>query len=183
MGTFSRLAFALACVFAVGCGGASANSPESSTTAAGTNVGSSVTDFTLRDVDGKTVHLSDYNGKGVLMVFWATWCVPCHAQLPLLDKIYNQYKDSGFVVLAVSMDGPESVASVAPDIRRLALSYPVLLDEETKVTSIYNPKRTAPLSLLINQKGQITQVRQGFNAGDEKLIEADVKALFASATP
>jgi peroxiredoxin len=168
------------------CGTTSTTGTGTNTTAdnaTGAGVGSSVTDFTLRDIDGKTVHLSDYSGQVVLIVFWATWCVPCHAQLPLLETMYNTYKKDGFVVLAVSMDGPESVANVAPDIRRYALTYPILLDEETKVTSIYNPKRTAPLSLLISQKGQITQVRQGFNVGDEKLTEADVKALFASKTP
>ena len=75
------------------------------------------------------------------------------------------------------MDGPETVVNVASFARRYQLSFPVLLDEETKVVAVYNPKRTAPLSVLIDQKGQIARVRQGYNSGDETLIEADVQGL------
>jgi peroxiredoxin len=75
------------------------------------------------------------------------------------------------------MDGPETIANVGSFTRRYNLTFPVLLDEETKVVGIYNPKRTAPLSVLIDRKGQIARVRQGYNAGDEKLIAADVNGL------
>ena len=140
--------------------------------------GAPASDFTLRDLDGKDVHLSDYLNKDVILIdFWATWCVPCEAELPHLQNLYKSYKDRGFVVLGVAMDGPETVAQVAPFARRYDLSFPVLLDQETKVVGVYNPKRTAPLSVLIDRKGQISRVRQGFSSGDEKLIEEDVRSL------
>jgi peroxiredoxin len=113
----------------------------------------------------------------VLIDFWATWCVPCEAELPHLEALYEQNKDKGFVVLGVAMDGPETVAQVGPFARRYNLQFPVLLDEETKVVNVYNPKRTAPLSVLIDKKGVIARVRSGYSAGDEKLIAEDVASL------
>ena len=141
-------------------------------------MGAQATDFTLRDAEGRTVRLSDYVPKDVVLIdFWATWCVPCEAELPHLEQLFEEFKDKGFVVLGVAMDGPETVAQVAPFARRYNLSFPVLLDEETKVVNIYNPKRTAPLSVLIDRKGTISRVRSGYSAGDEKLIAEDVANL------
>lgn len=140
--------------------------------------GAPASDFTLRDTDGKNVRLSDYLGKDVVLIdFWATWCVPCEAELPHLEALYESNKDKGFVVLGVAMDGPETVAQVGPFARRYNLSFPVLVDEETKVVNVYNPKRTAPLSVLIDRKGVIARVRSGYSAGDEKLIAEDVASL------
>lgn len=139
--------------------------------------GSQATDFTLRDVEGRDVRLSDFAGKVVLIDFWATWCMPCEAEIPHLQALYETYQAKGLVVLGVAMDGPESVASVAPFVRRYGLSFPVLLDEETRVVSIYNPKRSAPLSVIIDRSGRVARTRQGFSLGDEKLIAQDVAQL------
>jgi peroxiredoxin len=142
--------------------------------------GSVATDFTLRDTEGRDVRLSDHTGKVVLIDFWATWCQPCVAGMPHLQEMYTRIKDRGFVVLGVSMDGPESVATVPSFVRNLGVTFPILLDEETRVVSIYNPKRTAPLQVLVDQGGRIAQVRQGYNVGDEKLIEAEVERLLGT---
>jgi peroxiredoxin len=143
-----------------------------------TTVGAPAPDFTLRDLDGRNETLSDHLGKDVVLInFWATWCVPCGAEMPHLEKLYKDNRDKGFVVYGVAMDGPETIAQVGPFARRYGLSFPVLLDEETRVVGVYNPKRTAPLNVLIDRKGQIARVRNGYNAGDEKLVEADVVSL------
>lgn len=143
-----------------------------------TTVGAPAPDFTLRDLDGRNVTLSDRLGKDVILLnFWATWCVPCGAEMPHLEKLWQDNKDKGFVIYSIAMDGPETVAQVGPYARRYGITFPVLLDEETRVVGVYNPKRTAPISILIDRKGQIARIRNGYNAGDEKLVEADVAAL------
>lgn len=140
----------------------------------------SAPDFTLRDVDGRDVSLSDFAGRVVLLDFWATWCVPCEAAMPHLQSMYEKYEAQGFTVLAISMDGPESLASVGPFARRYGLTFPVLLDVETHVTGIYNPKRTAPLSVFIGRDGKVAHTRQGFSAGDEQLVEAKLLELLGT---
>jgi peroxiredoxin len=167
---------------AAGCaagGGASGGKTAGAVVKESTTVGAPASDFTLRDLEGRQVHLSDYtNNKDVILLdFWATWCVPCEAELPLLEAMYKRYKDKGFVVLGIAMDGPETIAMVGPFARRYQLTFPVLLDDETKVVGVYNPKRTAPLTILIDRNGQIARARSGFSAGDDKLIEEDVRSL------
>ncbi|MCS6914468.1 MAG: TlpA disulfide reductase family protein [Myxococcales bacterium] len=135
-------------------------------------------DFTLRDLSGRDVRLSDYLGTHVILLdFWATWCVPCEAALPHVEALYQKYKNQGFIVLGIAMDDSQTVAQVAPFAQRYRLSFPVLVDEETKVVQLYNPKRTAPYQVLIARNGTIAKERQGYNAGDERLLESDVQAL------
>jgi peroxiredoxin len=142
----------------------------------GTGASGSPSDFTLEDIDGDRVHLSDYLGDEVILInFWATWCSPCAGELAHLQRMYEDYRDSGFVVLAVSMDGPESIAEVAPFARRHGLSFPVLLDEETSVVSMLNPKRAAPYNVLIGRDGTIVSAKEGFSAGDEIALEESIK--------
>lgn len=140
----------------------------------------SAPDFTLRDLSGRDVSLSDFEGRVVLLDFWATWCVPCEAAMPHLQALHEKYADQGLTILAISMDGPETLASVGPFARRYGLTFPVLLDAETKVTSIYNPKSQAPLSVFIDREGRVSLTKQGFAPGDEALVETEVVRLLGS---
>jgi len=161
------------------CGGNNATTGGTATTpdkkADDTEEGN-VTDFTLTDVDGKSVALSDYLGKkAILLDFWATWCKPCIAEMGHLQKIYEAKKD-GFVVLAISMDASETEAQVAPTVKTKGWTFPVLLDSETRATSLYNPRRAAPYTVLINKQGKLVKKREGYNPGDEAEIEKDIDA-------
>ena len=110
------------------------------------DVGATAQDFTARDVDGNTFRLSDHIGKEVVLIdFWATWCAPCLAEMPHLEKMQTEYKSKGFLVVAVSMDGPESIADVPAFAKRNQMNFPVLLDEDSSIASIYNPRKSAPL--------------------------------------
>jgi peroxiredoxin len=137
-------------------------------------------DFALRDLSGRTVRLSDHRGKVVLVNFWATWCVPCRVELPHLERLHTQYAPDGLVVLGVSIDGPESVAEVDPQARRYGLTFPVLLDQDTRVVALYNPKKTAPFTVIIGRDGAVVHRREGYHTGDEARVEADVKALLSA---
>jgi peroxiredoxin len=157
-------------------GGASGTSPATTGTSA-------AQDFTAQDTNGKTVHLSDYLGKqAVLLNFWGTFCEPCLAEFPHIRRIYAAHKAKGFVVLAVSMDGPDTIANVPSFAKRNNLDFPVLLDEDSHVAAIYNPKKSAPLSVLIDKTGKIVMIREGYNPGDEEYLAKDVaKVLDDSA--
>jgi peroxiredoxin len=155
------------------------------TSAATTSAGSAASDFTARDIEGKTVKLSSHLGKEVvLLAFCATWCEPCVAEFPHLRKLYEANKAKGFVILAVAMDGPETVANVPAFARRNQVNFPMLTDEDSRIASLYNPKKSAPLSVLIDRSGKIAAIREGYNPGDEEFVAQDVaKALDGTSAP
>jgi peroxiredoxin len=136
-------------------------------------------DFTARDVNGATFRLSDHLGKEVILLdFWSTFCEPCKAEFPRLREMYGESKAKGLLVVGVSMDGPESISEVPAFVKRYGIDFPVVLDEDSRIASLYDPKKSMPLSVLITRDGHIAVVREGYNPGDEKLVEVDVnKAL------
>jgi peroxiredoxin len=141
-------------------------------------------DFTARDVDGKTFRLSDHVGKQVVLLdFWATYCEPCKAEFPHLRALYDENKSDGLLVVGVSMDGPESLAEVPAFVNRYALDFPVVLDDDSRIASLYDPKKSMPLSVLIAKSGRIAVVREGYNPGDERLVAADVQRALADGNP
>jgi peroxiredoxin len=138
-------------------------------------------DFELKDLAGKRVKLSQLNasGKTVLIEFWATWCVPCIAALPHLDKLHREFSEKGLTVLAISTDGPQTLAQVRSLVKREKLSMPVLLDPEGKVFAALNPRGTNPFTLIIDRSGKIAESHEGYTAGDEKKYREWVERLLA----
>lgn len=141
--------------------------------------GGSAPDFTLPALDGSTIHLSDYKGKVVLIDFWSTTCDPCLAEMPHLVDLYKANKDKGLVVLAISLDGPESRAQVSSIVHDKEMIFPVLLDEETTVVAQYNPKREMPYSVLVGKDGSVAWKRAGYQPGSEATVTAEVEKALA----
>ena len=134
-----------------------------------------VADFTLESLDGETRSLSDFAGRDVvLLVFWGSWCQSCVAAMSQLNEVYQRHQASGFTVLGVSMDGPETVADVHAYVRRNRISFPVLLDQESRAVSLHNPQRVAPFFVLLGSDGRVVRRRDGFQPGDAQEIEKDV---------
>lgn len=166
---------ALALALAACGGGAGGSGPKAAGAGDGVAAGSEAVDFTLTDIDGNELTLSKFIGKGpVLISFWATWCKPCMAEMEHLQTMYEAKKGQGFVVLAISLDGPETEASVVPTVRSKGWTFPVAVDNETRAASLYNPRRAQPFSVLINKTGKVVLRRENYNPGDEKALEAEV---------
>jgi len=169
----ARLAALASGLLVASCGGSGPG--------AKTSGGAAAPDFTLPSLDGKQVRLSDFKGNSVVLIdFWSTTCDPCMTEMPHLVDLYKKNKDRGFVVLAVSADGPESRAQVSSVARAKEMIFPVLLDEETVVTARYNPKRELPFSVLIGKDGSILHKRGSYTEGDEKILEAKVEEALAN---
>ncbi len=117
-------------------------------------VGGPAPPFTLNDLEGRPVNLMDYQGKVVLLTFWATWCEPCKKEMPEIEAAYEQHKDQGFVVLAVNFgENPDPARSFAHHGR---LTFPVLLDPSVKVASRYGVV-SLPVSFFINSNGIVRE--------------------------
>lgn len=114
-------------------------------------------ELTLTDLEGVTRSLADYEGQVVLVNLWATWCPPCRAEMPAMEKVYNEYKDQGFVVLAVNMTYQDTFANIAPFVEEYGLTFPILLDETASVGSAYQ-LRSLPSSYFIDRDGIIREV-------------------------
>ena len=135
-------------------------------------------DFSLRDLEGNTIRLSDFLGKHVILIdFWATWCVPCVKELPHFQRFHTEYRDKGLKIFAISVDGPQSASKVKPFMSRYKYDFSVLLDTESKVIALYNPRVILPYSLLIDKQGRIRYVHQGYSPGDEITMEARILEL------
>lgn len=109
-------------------------------------------DFTLKDVAGNEVKLSDYQGKVVLLVFSTTWCPHCRAEVPHLKKLYAEYQAKGLVLL--NIDIQESQKKVASFVAKNKIPYPVLLDGDGDVSMAYGIQGV-PTTVLINKEGII----------------------------
>lgn len=127
--------------------------------------------FETADLSGNRQRLADYKGKVILVNIWATWCAPCRAEMPLLDRLYQERKERGFVVLGMS---DESIASQKKFLREVKVSYP-LLALTRDVPSLYRDIARYPETFLIDREGRLQPVS---DAGEpfEKL-EANVDAL------
>ena len=110
--------------------------------------------FTVKDINGKDVRLSQYQGKVVLVNFWATWCKPCRIEIPTLNALYRDYKDQGFVVLGVSVDS--EVPAIKPFTRVVKMNYPVLIGAgHEELGDAFGPFVGFPTSVLVKRDGAV----------------------------
>jgi peroxiredoxin len=125
------------------------------TTAGGPKPGTSAPDFALQSLDGKTVRLSDFRGKAVLLNFWATWCEPCKLEMPWFVELEKQYGPQGLAVVGVAMDDSDK-DKIANFAKQMGVNYPVLLGKET-VGDEYGGLEYLPTSFYIDRDGKVVQ--------------------------
>ncbi len=116
-------------------------------------IGNSAPEFSLENLDGKETALSSFKGKPVLLNFWATWCGYCRKERAHLNSLYEEYKDKGLVIIAVSID--RSLPKVKKFMKNVPSDFIVLFDSEGRAASKYNV-RGLPSSVLIDREGVIT---------------------------
>jgi len=126
-------------------------------------------DFLLKDLDGNATSLGNYQGKVVLVHFWATWCIPCKEELPTINALWERFRDRGLVIVAVAED---SKKAVEPFIREHGLKFPVVIDQYGKAFRSYGV-RGLPTSYLVNRAGNI----EGIAIGQRDWIAAEVTDL------
>jgi peroxiredoxin len=116
-------------------------------------------EFTLKDSEAKTVSLSDYKGKVVLLNFWATWCGPCKIEIPWFIEFEQKYKDRGFAVLGIAMD-EEGWEVVKPYLEQSNVNYRVLMGNDSLAT-IYGGVESLPTTFVLDRDGRIASTHVG----------------------
>jgi peroxiredoxin len=139
-------------------------------------------DFKLKDVDGNTFRLADHKGEVIYVSFWATWCVPCRRELPLLESMYAELKDQGLLVVGVNTDPAANKSKIKPFVNQYKFSFPTVLDPDNNVLDTYNPTRELPYGLLIDRSGNLHKTYAGYRTGDEELLRADIMKLLGGTS-
>jgi len=133
-------------------------------------------DFTLQSLDGKTVRLSDFRGKAVLLNFWATWCSPCKIEMPWFVELQKQYGPGGLQVVGVAMDDA-STKEIADFAKEMGVNYPVLIGKES-VGDAYGGVQFLPENFYIDRNGKVLDRAFGLKGRGE--IEDEIKRIVAS---
>jgi peroxiredoxin len=121
--------------------------------------------FELKDVNGRTVRLSDYQGKVVLINFWATWCPPCRVEIPDLVRLQREHGKEGLQIIGITYP-PEKKARVRRFARNLKVNYPIILGTR-EIKDGFSSEDTLPLTIVINRDGKVSDIISGILLREE----------------
>lgn len=127
----------------------------------------------LRDINGRSLSLSDYKGKVVLLNFWATWCPPCRAEVPELIRWQKTYRGRGLQVIGVTYP-PQTLKEVRRFVRRAKVNYPVGLGTK-EMRSLFTQSDTLPMTIVIGKDGRVRDIIDGILLPEE--FEQKIKPL------
>jgi len=140
------------------------------------STGQMAPDFGLESLEGKTVHLSDFRGKAVLLNFWATWCQPCKIEMPWFEQLQKQYEPQGLQVIGVAMDDADK-EDIAKFAKNLGVDYPILVGKED-VGEAYGGVQFLPTTFYVGRDGKVVDKVFGLKGRDE--IEDKIKKTLSS---
>jgi len=132
-------------------------------------------EFTMKDLDGKTVSLADFRGKKVVVIdFWATWCGPCRGTMPLLEKYWQKYKNKKVMVLSINeQEAPDRVKAF---VERTGYTFQVLLDSDGSVQSAYRVYGL-PTMYVIDKEGNLRMKHVGYRPDLDTYLESVINPL------
>jgi peroxiredoxin len=126
--------------------------------------------FELKDLNDKTVRLTDFAGKVIILDFWATWCPPCKKEIPDFIELFKQYSKQGVTIVGIALDEYDAIKNFHSENK---INYPVLLGTDD-VVKLYGGIRGIPTTFVIGKDGTIRQRYEGFRPKD--LFEKEIKA-------
>ncbi len=130
--------------------------------------------FTLKDLDDETHKLADYRGKVLIVNFWATWCPPCRAEMPSMERAWKKIKGEGIVILGINVG--EDVDTVFPFTGDYPVTFPLLLDQESAVEGPWGVIGL-PTTFVVDPHGRIVYRAVGAREWDDPELLAKVRAL------
>ncbi|MCA9513318.1 MAG: TlpA family protein disulfide reductase [Myxococcales bacterium] len=134
--------------------------------------------FRATDIDGKSFDLADHLGKDVVVIsFWATYCEPCKAEMPVLQRWVDSYGARGLSVVSVSLDTADTVSGVKPYIKKQGYTFTVVVDEDDAISQAYNPSKAAPFMLIVGRDGHVVQRVEGFRPSESDDLEKRIQTL------
>ncbi len=132
----------------------------------------------LRDLDGRLVRLSNYQGKVVLINFWATWCPPCRAEMPDLVRLQREHAKDGLQIIGITYP-PETKTQVRRFARSLKVNYPIVLGTR-EIKARFSSEETLPLTVVINRDGTVSDIISGILLSEE--FDEKIKPLLMKNT-
>jgi peroxiredoxin len=141
-------------------------------------VGSPAPTFQLTSLSGAERSLQDYQGKVVLLNFWATWCKPCTKEMPAMQTVYNALQEKGFVVVAINE--LEDIQKVRDHIQEHQHTFAVLLDPDNHVANQYGVVGL-PVSIFIDKTGHVRKIVKGGLLTEQSILET-VQPLLQETT-
>jgi len=130
--------------------------------------------FSLSSRTGDKVSLEQLKGQVVMLNFWASWCGPCRAEMPLLEQMYKRYSPLGFTLIGVNVDAETKDAEKW--LAATPVTFPVLFDTKSDVSKLYDVD-AMPSSVFIDRKGNVRYLHRGYKAGDESEYLNQIRAL------
>lgn len=146
----------------------------------GISIGKTAPNFELQSLEGKSVRLSDFRGKNIILNFWASWCPPCREEMPEFQRIYTENAEN-LVVIGVNLQ--ESKENAESFVKKLDITFPILLDPNAKVKDMYNVF-TQPVTYFIDSNGKIVDKKFGpltTEEIDEKIAKMNVRRTVSAS--
>jgi len=132
--------------------------------------------FTLLTLDGGRASLTDHRDKLVVLNFWATWCQPCTVEMPSLEALWRRYRDRGLIVVGVCVDRGAPKALLEPYVRNLKLTFPILLDPDSKTSDRWRVT-ALPATFLVRPGGEVAGMAMGAREWNSDEMRALVERL------